>query len=76
MFKLFYVHNYYGITRVKRRGCMQVVTEALALTHVKMTDFTGVYIFKNISTMLCSLVTCVKSDSAIYYTYESVMLIY
>ena len=59
MFKLFYVHNYYGITRVKRRGCMQVVTEALALTHVKMTDFTGVYIFKNIFTMLCSLVTCV-----------------
>ena len=39
---------------------MQVVSKALALTHVKMTDFTGVYIFKNIFTVLCSLVIMLK----------------
>ena len=54
---------------------MQVVSKALALTHVKMTEFIGVYIFKNIFTMLCSLVTCMlKSDPTIYYTYKRVML--
>ena len=40
---------------------MQIVSEALALTHAKMTDFTGVYIFKNIFTVLCSLVIMLKA---------------